>query len=279
MSDTTYIAGLETEVATLRDDNAKLRTEARSWQSLVKVAARVMQQVFDAANVKGDSESVAIGELPTFVGRVIGEMQLERVRLTAQVESLRSQLAEKNRAIEGMHRQADGTLNFHQGHVPSLDRIRDSHTRMRLDDFKAWHGTEGHRPYSQGTGECCYLCAALQHAGEAIEENARLRAEALRFYLADGTFDVMGSPEEVVTRRKAAAWSIEKMHAEVARLTRELAAERAVADVGRKAGKKLMDCYGERPDRLQAFAAWCDLPESSIRLALGIEPKEAMPCE
>ena len=36
---------------------------------------------------------------------------------------------------------------------------------------------------------------------EDIEELIRLRAEQLRFYRADGTFEVLASPEEVTKRR------------------------------------------------------------------------------
>jgi hypothetical protein len=43
----------------------------------------------------------------------------------------------------------------------------------------------------------------------AADEIARLRAEALRYYHADGSHDVLSSPEEVVRRRVEAARRLE----------------------------------------------------------------------
>lgn len=63
--------------------------------------------------------------------------------------------------------------------------------------------------------------AAAEAAGElerARAENARLRAEALRFYNPDGTFEVLDSPGDVVARRKGLAWRVGELEAENARL-------------------------------------------------------------
>lgn len=46
---------------------------------------------------------------------------------------------------------------------------------------------------------------------EDIEELIRLRAERLRFYHADGTFEALASPEEVTERRVACAKRIEEL--------------------------------------------------------------------
>jgi len=52
------------------------------------------------------------------------------------------------------------------------------------------------------------MCPAC--AGAELE---RLRADSLRFYHAAGTSEVLGSPEEVVARRKAAAADWEQLDA------------------------------------------------------------------
>ena len=51
-------------------------------------------------------------------------------------------------------------------HFPDIDRVRRMHTKMMASDFKAWHGSEGHRPYMQSADETCYLCTLLNEIAE-----------------------------------------------------------------------------------------------------------------
>ena len=50
---------------------------------------------------------------------------------------------------------------------------------------------------------------------EVCERIAELEAECLRFYHADGTYEVLASPEEVVERRVECAKRIETLEAEL----------------------------------------------------------------
>ena len=79
---------------------------------------------------------------------------------------------------------------------------------------------------------------------EVLAERDRLREESRRFYHADGTFEVLATPEEVIERRKAAAREIE-------RLTKELAAAKVDAeiheDIARDLDERFSDIVRQAP--------------------------------
>jgi hypothetical protein len=55
----------------------------------------------------------------------------------------------------------------------------------------------------------------IQHV---VDENKRLRDDQLKVYKSDGSFDILGSPEEVVRRRIKFAGQIERLELENAAL-------------------------------------------------------------
>lgn len=74
----------------------------------------------------------------------------------------------------------------------------DCNAPLRLEDGADEWGEEG---------PLCYTCLS----NRLVEA----RHEARRWYLPDGTFETLGSPEEVVERRKAAAAELARLRAEM----------------------------------------------------------------
>ncbi len=79
--------------------------------------------------------------------------------------------ATRTALLEWARATLDAPEHSHK-HVPSVERVRSSHTQMSTAAFleKSPHG---HRTYTQGQDESCYLCALL-----AEIDNLRLKADA-----------------------------------------------------------------------------------------------------
>jgi hypothetical protein len=77
---------------------------------------------------------------------------------------------------ERLTRERDEARDHARKHMPTIARIRDAHTQMPLDQMMS-KGDWGHRVYTQGQDEGCYLCALIIHAEAAEAKVARLTRE------------------------------------------------------------------------------------------------------
>lgn len=90
---------------------------------------------------------------------------------------------------------------------------------LRLD---AVNGDSSERAVvAQQIGEAIDTISGLRYElAEARAEVTLLQAEALRYYHADGSFEVLTSAEEVIERRKAAAVEIARLRNALERIER-----------------------------------------------------------
>lgn len=97
-----------------------------------------------------------------------------------QIESFEEIVKKRKAAAVELYNSVQ--RHIHQGHRPSLERIRDAHSKMTESDFKPWHGKEGHRSYFQDAGSACYICELLQLVGEiqAAADSSKAILDAVR---------------------------------------------------------------------------------------------------
>ena len=128
--------------------------------------------------------------------------------------------------------------------LPVLDRLRVE--RYEHGGGRVWgEGESGRRDlvldlYSPEERRESIL-AALELFPDLVEALERSEAEALRFYSADGTFEVCANAEEVVERRKAAAVRIAELEETV-----------RVAEADAAAGWEERDHCEQRAEKAEA---------------------------
>ena len=184
--------------------------------------------------------------------RKLSEVDAVRLALEAQVANLRAGVAGEN----GWALLLDAAQHkLYEKHAKYAAEIGN----LKAGLEKARRALEDAKTFQEG------MQAAADSLRAKIEE---LEAEALRFYHADGSFEELGSREEVTARRKECAAYIAQLEGELAVAKLELAMKKDPAPpyevvVGTGEGDALPPLGGEtlgyqrvREIALAAFTAW-----------------------